>query len=64
MRPRQPLRHIGEEALDLRGDAGFGIGLGDGREILGARLLAHPEDRRAAPGGNAARAAGTISLRM
>ena len=45
MRPRQTLRHIGEETVDLGGDAGLGIGLGDGGEIFAARLLAHPEDR-------------------
>ena len=43
MRPRQPLRHIAEKALQFRLDAVFSIDrLGSG-EILGAGLLADPQ---------------------
>ena len=43
MRPRQPLRHVGEKALQLCTDAIAAINPLYGVEIFRARLLAHPQ---------------------
>ena len=39
----EPVRHIGEKAFDLGGDAAVPQLRGDPREILGPRLLTEPQ---------------------